>query len=363
MLFGPPYQDSRPVLVYNTDKLAPRDWDDVKGKTIAVAQIDPAQKSLLQALRRLNTNVLWQAFPIANEDTLIEKVAEGETAYAIADATVLSVVRNLYLNVDEAFPVAQTQQFAWAFPMELQELRDQAVTFFAAIKQNGTLQRLHDRYYGHIARIEAVDAGIFQERVHDRLPTLLVHFHHAQEMTGIDWRLLAAIAYAESHWDSLATSPTNVRGVMMLTEDTAQRMQVIDRLDPRQSIIAGAHYFLDVRRTLPARIAEPDRSWIALAAYNIGVAHVEDARVLAQKRKLNPDVWADLKKTLPLLAKPDYAQQVKHGFARGGAPVVFVENIRAYYDILARMEKPYWHLRVAGEAEGGSPAVEMQAQR
>jgi membrane-bound lytic murein transglycosylase F len=154
-----------------------------------------------------------------------------------------------------------------------------------------------------------------------------------------------------------------VRGIMMLTEDTAQRMKVIDRLDPRQSIIAGARYFVDVKRALPARIAEPDRSWVALAAYNIGLAHLEDARVLAQKRKLNPDVWADLKKTLPLLAKPEYAKQAKHGFAHGGAPVVFVENIRAYYDILSRIEKPYWYLRVDSEATGGSAAATAQAQR
>ena len=74
------------------------------------------------------------------------------------------------------------------------------------------------------------------------LPKYKRLFQQAQEITGIDWRLLAAISYQESHWDTFNTSPTNVRGLMMLTESTADRMGVTDRLDPKQSIPAGAKY-------------------------------------------------------------------------------------------------------------------------
>jgi len=129
---------------------------------------------------------------------------------------------------------------------------------------------------------------------------------------------------------------------MMLTEETARRLRVSDRLDARQSIIAGARYVAELKRFLPTRIPEPDRTWIALAAFNVGVAHLEDARVLAVKRKLNPDAWSDLKKTLPMLAQPGIAETTKYGFARGGQAVVFVETVRAYYDVLLRLEKPYF---------------------
>ena len=159
-------------------------------------------------------------------------------------------------------------------------------------------------------------------------------------------RLIAAIAYQESHWNPQATSETNVRGMMMLTEDTAKRLRVRDRLDARQSIGAGARYLADLKRSLPARIAEPDRTWIALAAFNIGTGHLEDARVLAVRRKLNPDSWSDIKKTLPLLAQTELADDTKYGVARGGQAVVFVETVRAYYDVLLRLEKPYYGARL-----------------
>jgi membrane-bound lytic murein transglycosylase F len=128
---------------------------------------------------------------------------------------------------------------------------------------------------------------------------------------------------------------------MMLTEDAADEMGVTDRLDPKQSIIAGGKYFLNQKDALPPRIAEPDRTWFALAAYNVGPGHLEDARVLAQRQGLNPDAWPDLKKSLPLLSKTAYHSTLKHGYARGGEPVIFTENIRTYYDILVKFEKPY----------------------
>jgi membrane-bound lytic murein transglycosylase F len=225
-------------------------------------------------------------------------------------------------------------------------LRDRIDTFFEDIRRNGTLQRLIDRYFGYAQRVERFDAGVFQERIRTVLPAFAGLFQQAQQETGIEWRLVAAIAYQESHWNPIATSETNVRGMMMLTEDTARRMRVADRLDARQSTLAGARYIADLKRSLPERIREPDRTWLALAAFNIGIGHLEDARVLAARRKLNPDSWSDVKKTLPLLAQPDTADGTKYGFARGGQAVVFVETVRAYYDVLLRLQDPYYGVRL-----------------
>ncbi len=168
--------------------------------------------------------------------------------------------------------------------------------FFNHIKTNGTLRNLLDRYYGHSERLNSLDITTFLKRINTLLPKYIHLFKQAQEITGLDWRLLAAVSYRESHWDTFNTSPTNVRGLMMLTEATADQMGVTDRLDPKQSIPAGAKYLLKLRDTVPERIPEPDRTYMALAAYNIGYAHVEDARVLAKRLKLNPDSWADVKK-------------------------------------------------------------------
>jgi membrane-bound lytic murein transglycosylase F len=116
---------------------------------------------------------------------------------------------------------------------------------------------------------------------------------------------------------------------------------VQDRLDPKAAALGAARYLRLLKEKLPARITEPDRTWLALAAFNIGIAHLEDARVLAQRQKLNPDLWSDVRKTLPLLAQQDYYLQAKNGYARGGMPVAFVDRVRAYYDVLLRTESPY----------------------
>jgi membrane-bound lytic murein transglycosylase F len=160
-------------------------------------------------------------------------------------------------------------------------------------------------------------------------------------VTGIDWRLLAALGFQESHWDPLAVSATGVRGLMMLTSETADRMRVSDRLDARQNILAGARYLVELKETLPARIDEPDRTWLALAAYNLGYGHLEDARVLARRQGLNPDLWVDVKRVLPLLSRYEYYSTAKYGFCRGGEALVLTENIRSYYDILMRFEDPH----------------------
>ena len=126
----------------------------------------------------------------------------------------------------------------------------------------------------------------------------------------------------------------------MLTEDTADRMKVKNRLDARESIIGGAKYILLLRDTIPVRIVEPDRTWLALAAYNQGYGHLEDARILTQRLKLNADSWLDVRKAYLKLREPEHYEQLKHGYARGDEAVQFVENIRNYTDILTRLEKP-----------------------
>ncbi|MBK6337517.1 MAG: transglycosylase SLT domain-containing protein [Betaproteobacteria bacterium] len=176
-----------------------------------------------------------------------------------------------------------------------------------------------------------IDAGVFHERMRTLLPDYRPLFRRAQAATGIEWRLLAALAYQESQWDPLATSETGVRGPDAADRGhgaSAGRRAIAP--GPRQSVEGAARYLAELKRGLPARIQEPDRSWLALAAFNIGLGHLEDARVLAQRQKLNPDLWSDLQETLPLLALPEYYAFAKNGYARGGMPVVFVDRVRAY---------------------------------
>ncbi len=178
------------------------------------------------------------------------------------------------------------------------------------------------------------DTWQFHQDLAARLPQYRAWFEEASQQTGVDWRLLAAIGYQESKWDPEAQSSMGASGMMMLTSDTADSLGVEDRSDAHESILAGARYFQEVRDKVPAHIPEPDRTWLAIAAYNVGYGHVEDARRLAQMRGKNPDSWQDVREQLPLLADETWYDRLKHGFARGAEPAQFVDRIQRFLKLL-----------------------------
>jgi membrane-bound lytic murein transglycosylase F len=284
---------------------------------------------------------------------LLEVVASGRLEFALVESTRYTLARRHFPQLDVAFHVGKPVDYAWLFaPKEKRRLNEAAGPFLERIRKDGTLKRLVDRYYSHAARITAVDAGTLIERMATQLPQLKPHFQEAEAVSGLDWRLIAAIGYQESHWDPSATSPTGVRGLMMLTEETAQRLQIRDRLDARDSIVGGARYLALLRETMQARIPEPDRTFLALAAYNLGIGHLEDARILAQRGGLNPDKWQDVRQVLPRLAEPEAFSTLKHGYARGFEAIQLVDNVRNYFDILARAHPRDAQLSTKGTTAG-----------
>lgn len=338
--FSNPYQDVQQQVVYNktNTKNPPKNLKGLIGKNISV----PAGTSFAERLNQLHQqepNLYWEERRDVDSENIIHEVASGEVDFTIADSHLVAILQNYYPNLGVAFSIGKPEKIAWGISKQADPmLLEKANAFFTKIKNNGTLRNLIDRYHGNAKRLKPLDIKTFLMNSNKLLPKYKHLFKQAQEITGIDWRLLAAISYQESHWDTFNTSPTNVRGLMMLTEATADQMGVTDRLDPKQSIPAGAKYISLLIDTIPDRVPEPDRTYMALASYNIGYAHVEDARVLAQRLKLNPDSWADIKKTLVMLNNPDYYVNAKYGYCSGGAPVIFVESIRSYHNILLRYQ-------------------------
>ena len=354
--FGPAYQMFQPVLAYNTDNPAPRDIKDVIDKRIEVVKGTSAVEDL-RALRKRYPRLRWREVSESDSEGLLSRLSEGKTDFVVTDSHLLDVVRNFYPNLARAFAIGDPEPLAWVFPQDGDpQIIDRAREFFLRITFDGTLKRLLERYYGHVKRLDQLDIANFLEEMRTVLPRYKAMFKEAQDLTGIDWRLLAALGFQESHWEPLAVSPTGVRGLMMLTSDTADRMDVADRMDARENILGGSQYLLELKDSLPARIQEPDRMWLALVAYNLGYGHMEDARVLAQRKGLNPNLWVDIKQVLPLLTRYEYYSTLKHGFCRGGEALVLTENIRNYYDILRRFEEPYTpSFNLFAETIGDSP--------
>jgi len=332
--FGPAYQEIREQVVYRAGRARPDDASDLAEGTLRVVAGSTHARTLA-ALAEAAPGLAWREEAGATTEEHLRSVWAGVLDYTIADSIELTLLRYRYPELRVAFELGEPRDVAWAFPRGGgHDLYLEALAFFDRMRRSGELERLVERHFGHADRFDYVDARKLLRHIDERLPHLEPHFRAAAEKQGLDWHLLAAMGYQESHWDPEATSPTGVRGIMMLTEDTAAQMGVADRLDPAQSIRGGARYLARVKEKLPERIPEPDRSWLALAAYNVGFGHLEDARVLTERGGGDPDRWTDVRRYLPLLAKKKHHAGTKHGFARGGQAVRFVENIRRYHDVL-----------------------------
>jgi membrane-bound lytic murein transglycosylase F len=346
------FYTAEPVIVYNTDIRRPKDWEQITGDTVAYLE-NSGMDSLVADLSAAHPGIRWKPIAAPSTDALLSQLDEGAYPYALVTSHKAALARNIYLNFATAFSTGAKIEMAWALPANKRYLLNSLNSFIARAKESGLIEQLAERYFHPPQRVQRLDAGVFQERIRNDLPLLRPLFHRAQETSGVEWRLLAAVAYQESQWAPLATSETGVRGFMQLTGNTARFLGVKDRLDPDENVQAAAGYLRDLKARLPDDIAEPDRTWMALASYNIGLGHLEDARRLAREQRLDPNLWKDIKQMLPLLAQPEYYNRARYGYARGGMPVAFVDRVRAYYDILLRQEPEYDLLRLQA-ADGNS---------
>ena len=184
------------------------------------------------------------------------------------------------------------------------------------------------------ARLPRRLAADFHTHIDSRLPHLRAPFEAAARDTGLSWRVLAALGYQESRWRPAAVSPRGAQGVMMLMPQTAKKMGVSNVFSPDENILGGARYLAYMKERIPQRIRDPDRTWMAMAAYNIGIGHLEDARIITQMRKKNPDRWSDVRANLPRLSDPHWHSRVKRGYANGNETVQFVERVSQFAAIL-----------------------------
>lgn len=325
---GPAYYSVSQQLVYHQNTQKPASLENIKGQLTVVA--GSASISMLHQLKKNKyPNLNWATSTINSSTELLRQVADGKLNYTIADSVTIAILQQVYPNLAVAFDVTEEEPIMWYVQnSDDNSLNAAMLDFFNQIIEDGTLARLEEKYLGHVGEFNYVDTKTFLNAVDNVLPNLQPYFE--KHVTKIDWKLAAAIAYQESHWDPLATSSTGVRGLMMLTRNTAESLGITDRLDPEQSIKGGIIYLEQLIEKVPKNIPEDDRIWFALIAYNMGYAHMLDARSLTAQQGANPDSWADVKKRLKMLNQKQYYSKTRYGYARGYQAYHFIENIRRY---------------------------------
>ena len=332
--FGHPYNSVDVHLIYKLGTGRPRSIDDIFDRSIEIVA-SSSHVDILEDLQAEHPELTWTENAVVEFADLLTKVAMGEVELTVADSPDFNIQRHFYPDLRIALDLNLEDQIAWAFPKgSADSLLARADEFIISADHSGMLARVHDRYYGHTEKYDYVGTRNFIRHFESRLPRYRATFEAAGADWGVDWRLLAAIGYQESHWRAHAVSPTGVRGIMMLTQATADYLGIEDREDPTASILGGAQYFARQTERVADTVAEPDRTWMALAAYNVGFNHVKDARMIVERLGGNPVSWVDLSEALPLLAQRKWYSQLPYGYARGWEPVLYVNNIRAYYNIL-----------------------------
>jgi membrane-bound lytic murein transglycosylase F len=334
--YGPGYQRVREHLVYRRRDRRPASIHEAALGQIEVAEGSAHQRTL-QELRLQHPELAWVERAGSETEEILAEVSRGGVQYTLASSTEFALNRVVHPELAIALDLSPERAIAWVVSTAGHDrsLLDRVNAFFTGARAEGIITQLLERYYGNKDRFDYLFSRNFLEHVETRLPRYLAWFQEAAAKYQLDWRLLASMGYQESKWDPGAVSFTGVRGLMQLTEDTAAMVRAGNRLDPRASIFGGARYLSRLLDTVPERIPEPDRTWLAVAAYNVGFGHVEDARILAQQHGRNPDRWEDVRDLLPLLSQERWYTRTRRGYARGWEPVRYVDNVQAYLNILA----------------------------
>jgi membrane-bound lytic murein transglycosylase F len=327
---------STPILDYQLQLIRHRDTpklefsEDLSFQLVVAANSEESQA--LAALASHQPNLKWVETTDLNREEILNFVTAKRIDYTAILGPDFRRVRALFPELTVDRTLGESLAIGWAFP-ETADLRlvDAANTFIS--DEQALVDNLIEQHINQ-PPAQIADVKTFTQQIDKRLPEFEPLFKEAALLTGWDWRLLVAVAYQESHLNPNARSPTGVRGIMMLTLNTMRELGYESRLDPKQSIEGGARYLEQLRNRLPERITEPDRTWFTLAAYNMGLGHLEDARVLTQRQGGNPDRWEDVEARLPLLQQRQYYQSLKFGFGRGEQARTYVANIQQYYQFL-----------------------------
>ncbi|MBO1894691.1 MAG: membrane-bound lytic murein transglycosylase MltF [Shewanella sp.] len=345
---GPTLYKVNQVLVYKEGTPEPKDISTLSGEITVMA--NSSSVNTLTKLQKDYPELMWNQVNDKDNEELFALIANGELNYTISDSNSLLINQRFLPELRAGMILEEKVEVVWLLPPNNSDrLMSKLLAFWHKERRAGTLEHLNEKYFGHVKRFDYVDTRAFIRAIDNILPEYRSFFE--QYSGELDWRKLAAASYQESHWNPSARSPTGVRGMMMLTQPTAAYVGVDDRLDAEQSIRGGAFYLKDMMERLPDTISEAQRIWFALASYNIGLGHVEDARRLTESMGMDPSAWRDVKKVLPLLQQSKYYKQTRYGYARGSEAVHYVDSIRRYYDTLVWIDNQTQKLEIIEEPQ------------
>ena len=311
---------------------------DAKYKNLESYEIhtinSPTITANLDLLKQSYEKLNYKIWDDKNIDELLNKLINNDIRLVVLTSDEFKLFKKYYSNLEIVYKISSNEALSWLLPSDVgKDLENKLTEFFSYIIENNKLNNIYNKYFRDNTHT-FVGTKIFLNDYLNIFPKYEFHFFQASKKFDLDWKLLASIGYQESRWDDKAVSYTGVRGLMMLTNDTAKELGISNRTDPKQSIYGGAKYLKKLLNRLPSNLANDERIWFAVAAYNIGMGHVLDAINLAESDGISVNKWTHLEPYILKLSQSKYYKKTKYGYARGWETAKYIQNIKQYYDIL-----------------------------
>lgn len=318
------------------DKQVIRNIPDLIGKEVHVMKHSSFEERLNHLSEEIGGDILIKEDSAdAESESLIRAVALGQIEYTVADHPIAMVNAAYYPQLDVSTILSLPQQIAWSVRKDSPELLAVINTWLAQIKKEPTFMVIYNRYFKSprtsLIRIQSDYSSVRGNKIspYDDL------IKQGAKRLGWDWRLLAAIVYQESRFQSSDESWAGARGLMQLMPETAERFGATNPDDPKQSIKAGVNFLKYLDNYWAKTItSQEERLKFVLASYNAGLSHVIDARELTIKYKKDPTEWNEVETFLSLKSNPKYYQDpiVMAGYCKCDETVNYVKSVLERYE-------------------------------
>ena len=346
--FTDPIDQSRQVLIQKKpdnwrkiktadelEELLIRNQIELAGKTIVIQKNTSFFDRLVNLSEEIGDSIHIIEDPNKEVEQLIAMVANGEIDYTISDEHIAMVNQRYYPDIDVATNISFPQNLSWVVDKGQDSLKININSWIGEFKNTLTSRLIYNKYFKNqrtrnYAKSEYHSIGGGKISPYDDVIKTL------SEKYRVDWRLIASLIYQESGFQTDAKSWVGAYGLMQLMPSTAAEFGVDSTSSPEEHIEAGMKFIQWLDLQIPEEVVDSqERMKFILAAYNVGLAHVYDARRLAKKYDSDPNIWTgSVDSFLRQKSDPKFYRDsvVRYGYCRGEEPYNFVIEIMDRYD-------------------------------
>ena len=315
------------VIAYQRGKERPKSKGQLEVDSVAYEERIPTA---------LRTELSLNGSAYSNGYLMLQDLVNGKISTAMTTKDRLSVLRRYFPTLSIAFYPGSIAERVWYLPQRpAPDLYAALESFTNTIRENGDLKRISAQHFDTVDTMHYLDLTGIEKAIVEIMPKYLDLFREAAQKNNLDWELLAAISYQESHWNPDAVSPTGVRGIMQITEATAADLDLQDRTSAAQSIDGSAKYLAWILANIPGEIKGPERTKFLLASYNFGPEAVKQARLKTRTTRKNENYWHEVAQYGIREYALDHPFPASQGILnRGKQAEQYVKRVGIFRDIL-----------------------------